>query len=185
MLSWKSENIHCSTPKASEKKIGAMEATLRVAAERSGRSNARSARVVNPRRPPSASCSTSFGAGLVRHRRASMANYVITRALLKRIEADSTRAAQPEAVVHWIYQCQRPRFIRAAIEHLETRCTRASRARGHRANCVRRLWYCRPARLENFPHFRTPKSSIRHSQTRACGAERLRDRLKIVATPPK
>ena len=53
-----------------------MEATLRVAAERSGRSNARSARVVNPRRPPSASCSTSFGAGLVRHRRASMANYV-------------------------------------------------------------------------------------------------------------
>ena len=89
---------------ASEKKIGAMEATLRVAAERSGRSNARSARVVNPRRPPSASCSTSFGAGLVRHRRASMANYVITRALLKRIEADSTRAAQPDAAVHWIYQ---------------------------------------------------------------------------------
>ena len=124
---------------ASEKKIGAMEATLRVAAERSGRSNARSARVVNPRRPPSASCSTSFGAGLVRHRRASMANYVITRALSNRIEADSTRAAQPEAAVHWIYQCRRPRFIRAAIEHLETRCTRASRARGHRANCVRYL----------------------------------------------
>ena len=105
--------------------------------DRSGRSNARSARVVNPRRPPSASCSTSFGAGLVRHRRASMANYVITRALLKRIEADSTRAAQPDAAVHWIYE---------GIEHLETRCTRASRARGHRANCVRRLWYCRPAR---------------------------------------
>ena len=56
-----------------------MEATLRVAAERSGRSNARSARVVNPRRPPSASCSTSFGAGLVRHRRASRAIYVLTR----------------------------------------------------------------------------------------------------------
>ena len=65
---------------------------------------------------------TSFGAGLVRHRRASMANYVITRALLKRIEADSTRAAQPDAAVHWIYE---------GIEHLETRCTRASRARGH------------------------------------------------------
>ena len=81
-----------------------MEATLRVAAERSGRSNARSARVVNPRRPPSASCSTSFGAGLVRHRRASMANYVITRALLKRIEADSTRAAQP-------VRSRMPRFI--------------------------------------------------------------------------
>ena len=47
---------------------------------------------------------TSFGAGLVRHRRASMANYVITRALLKRIEADSTRAAQP-------VRSRMPRFI--------------------------------------------------------------------------
>ena len=66
---------------APTKKIGAMEATLRVAAERSGRSNARSARVVNPRRPPSATCSTSFDTGLVRHRRASRAIYVFTRAL--------------------------------------------------------------------------------------------------------